>query len=60
MSKRVVECNICGEPLAAANDEELLIVWRVHAETEHEDSGAFDERAARDTIAVQAYVAGDS
>ncbi len=59
MTKRVIECNICGEPLAAANDEELLLVWRRHLEAEHEPAG-FDEQQARDTIAAEAYVAGDS
>lgn len=59
MSKRVVECNICGEPLAAATDEELLRALRAHVEAEHESAG-FDENAARQTIASEAYEAGDS
>ena len=34
MSMRVVECNICGDVLAAANDEELLDRLRGHMELE--------------------------
>jgi glucokinase len=59
MTMRVVECNICGEPLAAANDEELLGRMRVHVETEHPDSG-WNEDAARGTVVDEAYDAADS
>jgi predicted small metal-binding protein len=59
MTMRVVECNICGEPLAAATDEELLRRLRDHYEADHE-STAFDEAAARETIAEEAYNATDS
>ena len=59
MSMRVVECNICGEALAAATDDELLRRMRAHMENEHADHG-FDEDAARDTIASEAYDASDS
>lgn len=55
----VVECNICGEPLAAANDEELLRRLRAHLEHEHEPS-SFDEDQAREMIAAEAYEATDS
>jgi predicted small metal-binding protein len=59
MTMRTIECNICGEPLAAANDEELLGRLRAHVEAEHPDSG-LDEQAARATIAEQAYDAADN
>jgi predicted small metal-binding protein len=59
MTMLVVECNICGEPLAAATDEELLRRFREHLESEHEGS-AYDEEAARRTIATEAYHAADS
>ena len=59
MSMRLVECNICGEPLAAANDEELLQRLRTHFEAEHQSAG-FDEGEARETIASEAYSATDS
>ena len=56
---RVVECNICGEPLAAATDDELLRRLRDHHQAEHE-SNTFDESAARQTIVDEAYDATDS
>jgi predicted small metal-binding protein len=59
MTMRVLECNMCGEPLAAANDEELLRRLRVHLEAEHPSSG-YDESQARETIASEAYDASDS
>lgn len=59
MSKRVVECNVCGEPLAAATDEELVRLLRRHMDAEHEPSD-LDEHAAREMIANEAYQAGDS
>jgi hypothetical protein len=59
MTMRTIECNICGEPLAAANDEELLGRLRGHVESEHPDAG-WDESAARATIAEQAYDASDN
>ena len=59
MSMRVVECNICGDTMSAANDEELLRRLRTHTEAEHSESG-FDEDSARRTIAIEAYDASDS
>ena len=59
MSMRVIECNICGEPLSAANDEELLRRVRTHMESEHASEG-FDESQARAMIDEQAYTASDN
>jgi predicted small metal-binding protein len=59
MSMRVVECNICGEPLAAATDDELLRRMQGHFAAEH-SSVDFDEDAERETIAREAYDASDS
>ena len=59
MSMRVVECNICGETLSGANDEELLKRLRAHGEQEHTGSD-FDEERARQTIDDEAYDASDS
>jgi predicted small metal-binding protein len=56
---RVMECNICGETLAAANDEELLARLRQHMESEH-PSTSFDEAQAREMIANEAYDATDN
>jgi predicted small metal-binding protein len=59
MSMRVVECNICGEALSGATDDELLRRIRAHMEAEH-PSVAFDEAATRQTIDNEAYDASDS
>ncbi|MGZ4180694.1 MAG: hypothetical protein ACXVUL_08430 [Solirubrobacteraceae bacterium] len=59
MSMRVIECNICGEALAAATDDELLRRVRAHMEGEH-PSVAFNEAATREMIANEAYDASDS
>jgi predicted small metal-binding protein len=56
---RVFECNVCGETLAAATDEELLKRLRAHMEAEH-SSTSFDEARAREMIAAEAYTASDS
>jgi predicted small metal-binding protein len=56
---RVVECNVCGETLAGANDEELLKRLRAHMESEH-SSSSFDESQAREMVANEAYDASDS
>ncbi len=59
MTKRVIECNICGEPLSAATDEELLRQVQRHLEAEHPDA-ALDEAQAREMITQEAYDAGDA
>jgi hypothetical protein len=59
MTKRVIECNTCGEPLAAATDDELLVQMQSHYEREHPDA-ALDEQEARETIAEEAYDAADA
>ena len=57
--KRTIECNVCGEPLSAANDEELLVQVRTHYGREHQEN-AIDEAQARELIASEAYDAGDA
>ena len=59
MTKRVIECNVCGEPLSAANDGELLSQVQRHYASEHEDA-AFSEDQAREMIEREAYAAGDA
>jgi predicted small metal-binding protein len=56
---RVVECNVCGETLAAATDEELFRRLYTHMGSEH-PSASFDEGQAREMIAAEAYTAADS
>ena len=59
MTKRVIECNICGEPLSAATDDELLGQVVRHIEAEHPDS-SLDEEQAREMISREAYDAADA
>jgi hypothetical protein len=59
MTKRVIECNVCGEPLAAATDDELLGQMRQHYEREHPDV-SLAEQQARETIGEEAYDAADA
>ena len=59
MSMRVFECNVCGEPLSAANDEELMQRVRTHFAAEHSDR-EFDEAAERETVTSLAYTASDN
>ena len=56
---RVIECNICGEPLAAATDDELPRRLEHHLEDEHEMAD-YDEQSAREAIEREAYDASDS
>jgi hypothetical protein len=56
---RVIECNECGEALAAANDDELRACMIRHMESQHPDV-EFDEDSAAKTIQEQAYAASDS
>jgi predicted small metal-binding protein len=60
MTKRVVECNICGEPLAAATDDELLRQVREHYRSEHGDEATLGDEQAREMIAREAYDAADA
>ena len=59
MSKRVIECNVCGEPLSAATDDELARQVQRHYEHEHPDAG-MDEDEAHEMIEREAYDAGDA
>jgi predicted small metal-binding protein len=56
---RVLECDICGEVVNAASDDELAGRLREHAERVHPDSVP-DEDAARRLVADSAYEAQDS
>jgi predicted small metal-binding protein len=57
--KRTIECNFCGEPMSAANDEELLTQIQEHNAQEHKEN-AMKEAQARELIAREAYDAGDA
>ena len=60
MTKRVIECNICGEPLSAATDDELVRQMQKHHQSEHGDESGLEENEARETIAREAYDAADA
>ena len=56
---RVIECNVCGECLSAANDDELIRVAAEHMSAHHpEVAGGSDE--VRKLVVEQAYEATDS
>jgi predicted small metal-binding protein len=55
---RVVECDICGETISAADDDELVGRVSDHLESEHDQDPVEDE--VRATIEREAYDATDS
>jgi predicted small metal-binding protein len=57
--KRTIECNHCGEPLSAANNDELVAQIQEHYAQEHKED-AIEESQARELIAREAYDAGDA
>jgi predicted small metal-binding protein len=54
-----MECNLCGETLSAANDDELVRTARRHMDEHHPES-ALDEARVRELVGEQAYDAMDS
>lgn len=54
---RVLECNVCGEPLTAANDDELARRLEHHMEQGHGES--LDDSETQELVADQAYDAAD-
>ena len=55
---RVVECDICGETVTAADDEELARRLSDHLTEEHDESPSEDD--VMTTIDREAYDAMDS
>jgi predicted small metal-binding protein len=55
---RVVECDICGEAISAANDRELAARVRDHLESEHDREP--DDAEVEAMIEEEAYEATDS
>lgn len=55
---RVVECNICGETISAASDEELAGRVEDHLRSEHDESPDAGDVASM--VAREAYEATDS
>jgi hypothetical protein len=56
---RVVECNICGELVSAADDEELAGALRRHLDDAHPGAEVDDDRL-RAVVEESAYTATDS
>lgn len=55
---RVVECNICGEAISAANDDELVGRVSDHLGSEHDEDP--DREEIESMVAEEAYDAMDS
>jgi predicted small metal-binding protein len=56
---RVIDCNVCGATIKAANDEELAGQLRAHMKAQHQDV-EWDPEEAADLVAQRAYAAVDS
>jgi len=56
---RVIDCNICGATVKAANDEELARELSQHMQEDHPDADWEDEQAG-ELVSAQAYTATDS
>jgi predicted small metal-binding protein len=55
---RVVECNICGEAISAASDDELVGRVRDHLRSEHDEEP--DPEEIESMVSDEAYDAMDS
>ena len=55
---RVIECDVCGQTLSAADDEELVQAAARHMGEHHPDKA--DSDRIRTLVAEQAYDASDS
>jgi predicted small metal-binding protein len=55
---RVIECNICGETISAASDDELVGRLGTHLKEEHEESP--DPEELQELVEAEAYDALDS
>ncbi|RKQ91172.1 hypothetical protein C8N24_0992 [Solirubrobacter pauli] len=55
---RTIECNVCGEPLTAADDDSLAKQLKDHLADEHDESPSDDE--IHQTVDREAYDAMDS
>jgi predicted small metal-binding protein len=56
---RVIDCNVCGATIKAADDEELAGELSKHMKSEHSDVEWEDEQASQ-LVSSQAYDATDS
>ena len=56
---RVIECNICGHTVSAANDDELVRALSDHVAEDHPDADS-GEATTRQQVESRAYDASDS
>jgi predicted small metal-binding protein len=56
---RVIDCNICGETISAANDDELTRELNSHMTSEHPDAD-WDDEKAHELLSSEVYSATDS
>jgi predicted small metal-binding protein len=55
---RVIECNVCGDTVTAAGDDELARRLGAHMRSEHEED--LDPESLEELVADEAYEAMDS
>ena len=55
---RVIECNVCGETISAASDDELAGRLATHLKEEHDE--ASDAEELQELVEAEAYEALDS
>ena len=55
---QVIECNVCGETLQAAGNEELVRILGAHLDAEHGIDS--DEEELTELVESEAYEAMDS
>jgi predicted small metal-binding protein len=56
---RVIDCNVCGATIKAANDDELASELDRHMRSEHADE-EWDSDQAAELVSSQGYTATDS
>ena len=56
---RVIECNLCGEVIQGADDDELVEMLAGHIADQHADAGIGEEQV-RATVERDAYDAMDA
>ena len=54
---RVIECNICGETISAASDDELVGRLTAHLKEEHNETA--DAEELQELVEAEAYEALD-
>jgi predicted small metal-binding protein len=55
---RVIECNVCGETISAASDDELVTRLGAHLKEEHDEES--DAEELQELVEADGYEAVDS